>query len=213
MIAIILCIYHCRTEVLCYVLLCNLFRLICASTEADKLELCVILFYRDCNARVVPTAYTAKGASLSVRWTLPCSQMITWPLCSVIYHRRWLNVLAECLMIRAWITWWTMIHYHSGTASRPLLKGWYEKLLVVCSPPLSSCSPLPSLHPTSMALYRPLTGGNWQKWKRVFLTCPCHEIYRDEAVGLKNCKNTWKITIFVKMWNLGQYRENLIFCQ
>ena len=58
-----------------------------------------------------------------------------------------------------------------------------------------------------------LTGGNWQKWKRVFLTCPCHEIYRDEAVGLKSCKNTWKITIFVKMWNLGQYRENLIFCQ
>ena len=58
-----------------------------------------------------------------------------------------------------------------------------------------------------------LTGGNWQKWKRVFLTCPCHEIYRDEAVGLKSCKNTWKITIFVKMWNLGQNRENLIFCQ
>ena len=56
-----------------------------------------------------------------------------------------------------------------------------------------------------------LTGGNWQKWKRVFLTCPCHEIYRDEAVGLKSCKNTWKITVFVKMWNLGQNRENLIF--
>ena len=54
----------------------------------------------------------------------------------------------------------------------------------------------------------------WQlaKMKRVFLTCPCHKIYRDEAVGLKSCKNTWKITIFVKMWNLGQYRENLIFC-
>ena len=58
-----------------------------------------------------------------------------------------------------------------------------------------------------------LTGGNWQKWKRVFLTCPCHKIYRDEAVGRKSCKNTWKITIFVKMWNLGQHRENLIFCQ
>ena len=58
-----------------------------------------------------------------------------------------------------------------------------------------------------------LTGGNWQKWKRVFLTCPCHEIYRDEAVGLKSCKYTWKITKFVKMGNLGQYRENLIFCQ
>ena len=58
-----------------------------------------------------------------------------------------------------------------------------------------------------------LTAHNWQKWKRVFLTCHCHKIYRDEAVGLKSCKNTWKITIFVKMWNLGQYRENLIFCQ
>ena len=62
-------------------------------------------------------------------------------------------------------------------------------------------------------LFYILTGGNWQKWKRVFLTCPCHEIYRDETVGLKSCKNTLKITIFVKMWNLGQYRENLIFCQ
>ena len=29
-----------------------------------------------------------------------------------------------------------------------------------------------------------LTAHNWQKWKRVFLTCPCHEIYRVEAVGL-----------------------------
>ena len=35
-----------------------------------------------------------------------------------------------------------------------------------------------------------LTGGNWQKLKRLFLTCPCHEIYRDEAVGLKSSKNT-----------------------
>ena len=59
--------------------------------------------------------------------------------------------------------------------------------------------------------YMYLTGGNWQKWKRVFLTCPCHKIYRDEAVGLKSCKNTWKITIFVKMWNLGQYHENWYF--
>ena len=58
-----------------------------------------------------------------------------------------------------------------------------------------------------------LTAHNWQKWKKVFLTCPCHKIHRDEAVGLKSCKCTWKIMIFVKMWNLGQYRENLIFCQ
>ena len=26
-----------------------------------------------------------------------------------------------------------------------------------------------------------LTAHNWQKWKRVFLTCPCHKIYRDEG--------------------------------
>ena len=58
-----------------------------------------------------------------------------------------------------------------------------------------------------------LTAHNWQKWKRVFLTRPCHNIYRDEVGGLNSCKYTWKFTIFVKMWNLGQYRENLIFCQ
>ena len=45
---------------------------------------------------------------------------------------------------------------------------------------------------------RDLTAHNWQKRKRVFLTCPYHKIYRDEAVGLKSCKYTWKITIFVK---------------
>ena len=58
-----------------------------------------------------------------------------------------------------------------------------------------------------------LTAHNWQKWKRVFLTCLCHEIYRDEAVGLKSYNYTLKITIFVNMWNLGQFLENLIFCQ
>ena len=49
--------------------------------------------------------------------------------------------------------------------------------------------------------------------KRVFLTCPGHETYRDEAHGLKSCKYILKITIFLNMWNLGQFRENLIFCQ
>ena len=62
-------------------------------------------------------------------------------------------------------------------------------------------------------LYFALTAHNWQKWKRVFLACPCHKIYRDEAVGVKSCKYTSKLTIFMKMSNLGQYRENLIFCQ
>ena len=43
-----------------------------------------------------------------------------------------------------------------------------------------------------------LMAHNWQKWKSVFLTCSCHKTYRDEAVGLKSCKYTWKIKIFVK---------------
>ena len=59
----------------------------------------------------------------------------------------------------------------------------------------------------------PLTAHNWQNWKRVFLTCPCHEIYKDEAVGLNSCKYTWKIMIYVNMWNLGQFHAILIFCQ
>ena len=29
-----------------------------------------------------------------------------------------------------------------------------------------------------------LTDHNWQKWKRVFLTCPFYEIFKDEAVQL-----------------------------
>ena len=58
-----------------------------------------------------------------------------------------------------------------------------------------------------------LTAHNWQKWKRVFLTCPCHNIYRDDTDGLKSSNYTWKITIFLNIWNLGQFCENLIFCQ
>ena len=30
---------------------------------------------------------------------------------------------------------------------------------------------------------RNLTAHNWQKWKSIFLTCHCHEIYKEEAVG------------------------------
>ena len=55
-----------------------------------------------------------------------------------------------------------------------------------------------------------LTAHNWRKWKSTFLTCPCHEVYRVEAVGLKGYNHTEKKnTIFVKMWNLGQFWGNL----
>ena len=60
---------------------------------------------------------------------------------------------------------------------------------------------------------RALTAHNWQIWKRVFLPCPWHKIYRVEAVGLKSSNYTWKIMTFANMWNLGQFREKFIFCQ
>ena len=37
-----------------------------------------------------------------------------------------------------------------------------------------------------------LMAHNWQKWKRVFLTCHCHKIYRHEAVGLKKLQKYLK---------------------
>ena len=48
-----------------------------------------------------------------------------------------------------------------------------------------------------------LNGSQLAKMKKSIPEMSCHKIYRDEAVGLKSCKYTWKITIFVKMWNLG----------
>ena len=62
-------------------------------------------------------------------------------------------------------------------------------------------------------LFPSLTARNWQKWKSTLLTCPCRKIYRVEAVGLKSSNYTLKITILVSIWNLGQFRENSIFCQ
>ena len=53
---------------------------------------------------------------------------------------------------------------------------------------------------------------NCQKWTSIFFTRSCHKIYRVEAVGLSLPNYTY-ITIFVSMLNLGQFRENMIFCQ
>ena len=38
-----------------------------------------------------------------------------------------------------------------------------------------------------------LTAHNWQIWKSRFLTCPCHKIYWEQAVGLKTSNYTLKI--------------------
>ena len=50
-----------------------------------------------------------------------------------------------------------------------------------------------------------LMAHNWQKWKSRFLSCPCHKIYREEAVGLKNLNHTLKKCDFcqyMKFWTM-----------
>ena len=67
-----------------------------------------------------------------------------------------------------------------------------------------------SVHPTTHTTYnsyRLINGSQLAKIKKV------DKIYREEAVGLKKSNYTLKITIFVNMWNLEQFRENLIFSQ
>ena len=64
-----------------------------------------------------------------------------------------------------------------------------------------------SLHRTFQCT---LTAHICQKLKSRFLTCSCYEIWRIEAVGRSIFNYTSKFTIFVKMWNFGQFCENLI---
>ena len=53
-----------------------------------------------------------------------------------------------------------------------------------------------------------ITTHNWHKWKNRFFTSLCYKIYRVEAVDLSLSKYTFKVMIFLNMWNLGQFREN-----
>ena len=48
-----------------------------------------------------------------------------------------------------------------------------------------------------------LTTHNWHDWKRVFLPCYCHEIYRGEAV--------YKNHTFCEYKNWGNFLKNLYF--
>ena len=50
-----------------------------------------------------------------------------------------------------------------------------------------------------------------QKWKSTFPSCSFHEIYRVEAFGLSVNNYTFESTIYVSMWNLGQFLENWYF--
>ena len=58
-----------------------------------------------------------------------------------------------------------------------------------------------------------INGSQLAKMKKCSWHVPAIKFIGMKQVVLKTCKYTWKITIFVKMWNLGQYLENLIFCQ
>ena len=76
------------------------------------------------------------------------------------------------------------------------------------------CVELRNIHSLKIAQFKvDFNGSQLAKMKSTFLTCPYHEIYREEEVCLKSSSYTLRIMIFVKMWNLGQFLENLIFCQ
>ena len=49
--------------------------------------------------------------------------------------------------------------------------------------------------------------------KEYFWHVPAMKFIGMKQFGLKSRKCTLKITIHVNMWNLGQFCENLIFCQ
>ena len=47
------------------------------------------------------------------------------------------------------------------------------------------------------------TAHNWQKLKSRFLTCPCYEIHREEAFGLKSSNYTFKNHDFCEYVKFG----------
>ena len=66
---------------------------------------------------------------------------------------------------------------------------------------------------TWVSTARSLTA-QWQKWKRVFLTSPCHKILEGRSSWSKKFQLYLKNDgFFANMWNLGQFHEKLIFCQ
>ena len=53
-------------------------------------------------------------------------------------------------------------------------------------------------HDPYIYIFLCLTAHNWQNWKRVFLTCPCYEIYKDESK---------KLQIYLKNYDVREYVE------
>ena len=51
-----------------------------------------------------------------------------------------------------------------------------------------------------------VNGSQLAKMKKSIPYMLRHKISRVEAVGLKKSSHTFKITIFMSMWNLGQFR-------
>ena len=61
-----------------------------------------------------------------------------------------------------------------------------------------------------------IEGGSYQEFKgsqlsSTLYTCPCHKMYREEAFGLALSNYTFEITIFMSMYNLGQFCKSLYF--
>ena len=58
--------------------------------------------------------------------------------------------------------------------------------------PLSKTNPTDYFSFGRFSAYMNSTAHNWQNWRRVFLSCYCHESYMIEAVGLKSFNYTFK---------------------
>ena len=55
-----------------------------------------------------------------------------------------------------------------------------------------------------------LMAHNWQIWKSRFLTCHCQNSYGKSSLSIKLQFCFKKNMVFVNMWDLGQFSENLI---
>ena len=90
-------------------------------------------------------------------------------------------------------------HKDGNYCTSGLIRCWVRKVLSL----YVYCLFCVNLNVSCIYVIVQLMARNWQKWKRVFLTCPCHEIYRDEAVGLKSCKYSVYLKNLRFMWIRG----------
>ena len=128
---------------------------------------------------------------------------MTFPILSSIVTKNWIK--HENSTIGATLkTWIRNIKRTKVVTSVEILSR--KSMLVLCCVWESLLSPLSDLEQLENLCVR-VKVHNCQKWKSRFFKWPCHKIYRVEAVS----NYTFKITIFVSMWNLEHFVKNWYF--